>query len=134
MLSIVDFALHSLVNAVWQIAAVVIGASILARFLRNAAPGYRHTLWVTALVLSLALPLWGLLNLQRDEPHITTGRPAVADLSARENLSSTPTPSPSSPVSVTAEATGLGLEGLLQALRRPVVAPSGLGLGLALAY
>ena len=43
-----EFAMHFLVNAAWQIAAVVIGASICARLLRNAAARYRHAMWVAS--------------------------------------------------------------------------------------
>ena len=128
-----EIALHYLVNAAWQITVVVIGASICARFLRNAAPGYRHTLWVSTLILSLAMPIWAVLQVQPDAPLSMEERPSVA-LPTRELLTSTPSPSPSALVTASPEATPLRPEGLLQTLRRPVVTSSSLALWLALAY
>lgn len=128
-----EFAMHCLVNAAWQIAAVAIGASICARLLRNAAAGYRHALWVASLMLSLALPLWGLLDSQRGAPLNTAERPAVA-VPARESMTSTPDPSPAPAVTANAAASGLRLEDLLRTLRQPVVTSSSLALGIALAY
>ena len=54
-----EFAMHFLVNAAWQIAAIALGASVCAWLLRNVVPRYRHALWGASLVLSLALPIWG---------------------------------------------------------------------------
>jgi HEAT repeat protein/beta-lactamase regulating signal transducer with metallopeptidase domain len=134
MIGITDFAMHCLVNAAWQIAAVVIGASILARLLRNAAPGYRHSLWVATLTLSLALPLWGFLNLQTEHPLSRSERPAVAQLPSPENLSSAPNPTQPLPVILNTETSDVGLKALLRALRRPVLAPASLALALSLGY
>jgi HEAT repeat protein/beta-lactamase regulating signal transducer with metallopeptidase domain len=128
-----EIALHCLVNAAWQISVVVIGASICARVLRNAAPRYRHALWVSTLILSLAMPIWTVLRVQPDAPLSNAERSSVA-LPARENVTSTASPSPSSPVTARPEATHLRPEGLLQTLRRPVVTSSSLALWLALAY
>ena len=134
MIGITDFAMHCLVNAAWQIAAVVIGASILARLLRNAAPGYRHSLWVATLTLSLALPLWSFLNLQTEHPLSRSERPAVAQLPSPENLSSAPNPTPSLPVILNTETSDVGLKALLRTLRRPVLAPASLALALSVGY
>ena len=127
-----EFALQWLVNAAWQIAAVAIGASICSRLLRNAAPGYRHALWVASLMLSIALPLWGLVDFQRGAPLSIAKRPAAA-LPTRESLTSTPDPLPA-PVTANAATSGLRHENFLQMLRQPVVTSASLALGIALAY
>jgi HEAT repeat protein/beta-lactamase regulating signal transducer with metallopeptidase domain len=134
MIGITDFAMHCLVNAVWQIAVVVLGASILARLLRNAAPGYRHLLWVAALTLSLALPIWSIFNLEADQPLSRSTPPAVAHLESPENLSSTPNPTPSAAVMTTTETSNVTFQTLSRALRRPVWVPASLALALSLGY
>lgn len=60
---IVEFAASFLLNAAWQIAAVAIAASLCSLFLRSVAARYHHALWVGALVLSVAIPLWGIFDL-----------------------------------------------------------------------
>ena len=62
MARISEVAIHFLLNAVWQVAAITAGAAICARLLRNAAPRHRHVLWVAALVLSFLLPLWSVIR------------------------------------------------------------------------
>jgi HEAT repeat protein/beta-lactamase regulating signal transducer with metallopeptidase domain len=84
-------------------------------------------------MLSLALPLWGLLDFQKGAPVNTTEGPAVA-VPARESMTSTQDPSPAPAVTANAEASGLRLEDLLKTVRRPVVTSSSLALGIALAY
>ena len=61
-----EIALTFLLNAVWQIIVVTLAASICARLLRDAPARYRHALWVVALMLSIALPLWSLYSLSGD--------------------------------------------------------------------
>lgn len=66
MTPIRDFALNFVVNALWQVAFV---AAIAAfghwLLLRGASARYRHFVWVVALMLSIALPLWSALPLER---------------------------------------------------------------------
>jgi beta-lactamase regulating signal transducer with metallopeptidase domain/uncharacterized membrane protein YkoI len=57
MQSISQFFLTFLLNAAWQIALVVPAAAVCARLLRAAPARYKYRLWVTALVLSLILPV-----------------------------------------------------------------------------
>lgn len=57
-----EFALTFLLNATWQFAVVALAASACARLLRHAPARYRHALWVSALVLGIALPAWSLYN------------------------------------------------------------------------
>ncbi len=61
-----EIALTFLLNAVWQIIVVTLAASICARLLRDAPARYRHALWVVALMLNIALPLWSLYSLSGD--------------------------------------------------------------------
>ena len=128
--AISEIGLNWLGNAVWQITAIVICAAICARFLRSARPGYRHALWVASLVLSLALPLWGLLSFERDTPSRIA---AAVVLAERESPTVPPTVSPSS-LTAQPEPSAPKSDGLLQKLRRPVVTSSSLALGLVLAY
>lgn len=130
-----ELAMHFLVNAAWQIAAVAIVASVCARLLRNVAARYRHPLWFASLVLSLALPLWGLFNfdVQRDGPLHIEERPAAA-VQARERLTSTSDASPSPAVTDGAVAGSLRLEDLLRTRRQSVAASPSLALALAIAY
>ncbi|MEK6321108.1 MAG: M56 family metallopeptidase [Acidobacteriota bacterium] len=132
MSRISEFAMQFLVNATWQIAAVAIAASICARLLRNAAARYRHALWVASLVLSLALPLWGLFDFQRSAPlHI--GEQQAGAVQTRETLTSTDR-APAPVVTGRAEASSIRLDDLLQTRRRSVVTSSTLALVLAVAY
>jgi len=41
-----EFAMHFLINATWQMTAIVLGASICARLLQNVAARCRHALWI----------------------------------------------------------------------------------------
>src|SRR5688572_11284436 len=118
-----EFAMHFLINAAWQIAAVAIGASICARLLHNVAARYRHPLWLASLVLGLTLPLWGLFNFdfQRNAPR-DFGAQRSGAVQAREDSVSASDHSPSPGVGATGHAEGPGLrrEGLLQMRRQSV--------------
>ncbi|HJR06588.1 MAG TPA: M56 family metallopeptidase [Pyrinomonadaceae bacterium] len=76
MSAINEFALTFLLNAVWQIAVVTLAACVCARFLRDAPARFRHALWVSALALGIALPVWSGFNFSVD---------------AKERLSTPPT-------------------------------------------
>ncbi len=49
-----------LLNALWQIALIYLLVSLFARLMWRASARYVHCLWVLALLMSLALPLWSL--------------------------------------------------------------------------
>ena len=49
--------LNLLLNATWQIALIAAASSLCARMLRGTAVRFRHRVWVSALLLSFALPL-----------------------------------------------------------------------------
>ncbi len=55
-----------LLNALWQIALIYLVTSFFARLMRSAPARYVHCLWVLALVVSLAIPLWSLSGFGRD--------------------------------------------------------------------
>jgi hypothetical protein len=133
MTRISELAIHFLVNAAWQIAAVVIVASLCARLLRNVAGRYRHAVWSASLVLSVTLPLWSLVYSPGPvPPQIQEQR--SAPVKTTNAVSSTPTPSPAPEVLSYEQASGLRLDRLLQARRQLVKMPASLALGLALAY
>src|SRR5262245_10561150 len=52
-----QFLLTFLLNACWQIPLIACLASVGSHLLRTSSARYRHLLWVSALVLSLLLPL-----------------------------------------------------------------------------
>ncbi|HEX8458623.1 MAG TPA: M56 family metallopeptidase [Pyrinomonadaceae bacterium] len=61
-----EVALTFLLNAAWQVALVALAAACGARLLRDASARYRHAVWVAALLLSVALPVWSLYNFSAD--------------------------------------------------------------------
>lgn len=121
-----------LLNATWQIAAIALFAWICSRLLRSAAARYRHALWVASLMLSLALPLWSLLDLTRVRPQrITEQRAGV--VAARGTSNAAPN-SMSSPAVAAAVDSGAPLGQLLQKRRQPVITALSLSLILAIGY
>jgi beta-lactamase regulating signal transducer with metallopeptidase domain len=70
-----------LLNAAWQVGAVALVASACARCLRDAPALLRHSLWVAALTLSVALPLLSLCTSSSAQPtpeaiHVFPAEPA----------------------------------------------------------
>lgn len=128
-----EFATAFLLNAAWQVAVVALAAAVCARLLRDAAARYRHALWVAALVLSLALPLWGLLDSTGGVSHARAGGPDGADRT-RGDMTAAPDSQPAPAVASAAQDGGLVLDRLLQRRRQPVAAAPGLSLALALGY
>ncbi|HVQ37308.1 MAG TPA: M56 family metallopeptidase, partial [Pyrinomonadaceae bacterium] len=55
-----ELLLNFIINAAWQITAIALVATALARILNNAPARFRHLLWVGAFFLSVALPVWTL--------------------------------------------------------------------------
>src|SRR5689334_278002 len=58
MTSVSEFLLNYVVNASWQIAAIVIVASAAAYLLRHGPAQYRHALWFATLALSIIVPMF----------------------------------------------------------------------------
>lgn len=52
-----QFVLSFLLNAFWQVALLAALASVSTWLLRDSSARYRHSIWVVALILSLALPV-----------------------------------------------------------------------------
>jgi beta-lactamase regulating signal transducer with metallopeptidase domain len=121
-----------LLNATWQIAAIALFAWICSRLLRSAAARYRHALWVASLMLSLALPLWSLLDLTRERSEPITEQKAVAV--AAQGTSNAAPNSLYSPEMAPAEDSGAPLGHLLQKRRQPVLTALTLSLILAIGY
>ena len=66
--------LNFLLNSFWQIALVAGLASLSSWLLRNSAARYRHWIWVTALLLSLGVPVttsWQSLT-NNEQPNVLT--------------------------------------------------------------
>ena len=61
-----DHALTFLINCIWQVAIVAATATICMRFLRRASARLQHFLWIFALLLSIGLPLYSLLQKPED--------------------------------------------------------------------
>jgi beta-lactamase regulating signal transducer with metallopeptidase domain len=67
-----SFALNFVANALWQVAFVAAVAAFGAwLMLRSVSARYRHFVWVTALILSISLPLWSALPQERETRWMT---------------------------------------------------------------
>ncbi|MDT4897259.1 MAG: hypothetical protein QOH25_2336 [Acidobacteriota bacterium] len=126
-----EFITGFLLNAAWQIAVIALVAWVCSRFLRNAATRYRHALWVASLVLSFALPLWGLLDSTGDATRQIT-KQRTGTVPAHENLMTAPNSPPTREAAAAESTPALGH--LLQRRRQPVVTALSLSLALALCY
>ena len=60
MKTIVQLGLNFLLNAIWQVAAIAL-AAVVGNYLLRSVTRFRHALWVTALIMSLALPLLSVI-------------------------------------------------------------------------
>lgn len=127
-----EFALGFLLNAAWQIAVIALVACVCSRLLQGSAARYRHALWVAALVLSLALPVWGLLDFTGEAPRQITEQRTDAT-QAQGNLTSAPNSSLEMKVAVP-QVSGPALGQLLKSHRQPIVTAPSLSLLLALFY
>jgi beta-lactamase regulating signal transducer with metallopeptidase domain len=120
MQAISHWVITFVVNSTWQGVIIVIAASVSALALRRAPARYQHLLWVTALLLSIAVPLIGTArSLNRasvspasasiDETQNSTAVLSGATLWLRGRLTGSPAGKPTIPV---APAVGLVLAGL----------------------
>jgi beta-lactamase regulating signal transducer with metallopeptidase domain len=127
-----ELAAGFLLNATWQIAAIALVAWTSARLLRNAAARYRHALWVASLVLSLALPLWGLLDFTGERPHRITEQ-RTGSIPSREIKTDAQNSLPV-PEIAPAEESGTAFGQLLQRHKQPLITAPSLSLALAICY
>ncbi|MES1243875.1 MAG: M56 family metallopeptidase [Acidobacteriota bacterium] len=73
-------ALTFLLNALWQVAAVVLAATLGDRLLRRGPARYRHALWLGATLACLLLPVWSLIP--REAPAASGPAPIVTAIPA----------------------------------------------------
>ncbi len=132
MSRISEFAMGFLLNAAWQIAFIALVAWACSRLLQRSAARYRHALWVAALMLGLALPVWGLFDFTGEAPRSVAGQ--------RTDVGQTPgnlTSAPDSPLDskvITPQDNGPALGQLLQRRKQPIVTTPSLPLLLAICY
>ena len=81
MTSVSEFLLNYVVNASWQIAAIVIVAAVAALLLRNGPAPYRHALWFATLALSITVPLFAAPRAIPAEKSVFTSSHATTTLS-----------------------------------------------------
>jgi beta-lactamase regulating signal transducer with metallopeptidase domain len=127
-----ELAAGFLLNATWQIAVIALVAWLCSHLLKSVGARYRHALWVAALVLSLALPLWGLLDFNGNAQH-RIPQPRNVEVPAQGNSSIAPNSASALEIAV-AEESGPALGQLLQRRKQPVMTVSGLLLSLAICY
>jgi beta-lactamase regulating signal transducer with metallopeptidase domain len=101
MTRISEVLLTFVMNAGWQLVVILAIASIGSYLLRNAAANLRYVLWLVALVLSLAAPLWIVGGLS---PNF--GR-TIARAEPKPSLSRSIPASPSQVINERADQTGL---------------------------
>jgi beta-lactamase regulating signal transducer with metallopeptidase domain len=90
MIGVSESILNYVVNASWQIAAIVLVAAFASFVLRNGPARYRHLLWIAALALSTIVPLLGVPRANPVEKSVLTVSPAPATVSAEVNESENP--------------------------------------------
>lgn len=91
MIACYDFVLNFVVNALWQVAVVATLAALGNRLLLQLASArQRHFIWVAALALSFAVPLWSALPLER----ATLKLPEFATTSAASSVEKSTASSP----------------------------------------
>src|SRR5690349_11778453 len=85
MTSVSEFLLNYVVNASWQIAAIVIVAAVAAFLLRNGPARYRHALWFATLALSITVPLFAAPRAVPAGKSVFTSSHATTNLSDEED-------------------------------------------------
>lgn len=78
-----------LMNALWQLPAMVLVASACDTLMGRVPARYRHRIWVATLVLSVALPIWSVATpLDADASSLTSRGPAEARLRGTQAVTS----------------------------------------------
>ncbi|MDQ1559596.1 MAG: hypothetical protein QOD32_2656 [Pyrinomonadaceae bacterium] len=129
-----EFTLTFLLNAAWQIVPLTLAAAACARLLRDASARYRHAVWVAALCLSIALPLWSLYNFNADAPGTTSHAPATAVAPWKMNPLAAPQVAARPNVSAGARESVFPLDALLQRRRGTLPSMPYATLALVFAY
>lgn len=133
-----ELAVSFLLNAAWQVAAVALAASVCARLLGRAPARYRHALWVAALVLSVALPLWSLFDFSNGATGEVAAQPAAVTRASvgRTGKETAAFGSEAEPTTVAGGegASSFALDSLLQRRRQSVPDSTPLTTALAVCF
>jgi HEAT repeat protein len=89
MTSVSEFVLNYVVNASWQVAAIVIVAGTASYLLRNGPARHRHLLWFATLALSIIVPLFAAPRAIPAKKSVFTGSPVNTSVSAEADQSVT---------------------------------------------
>ena len=97
-MKISELLLTFLINAIWQIPVIACAAALGAWLLKQSSVKYRHWIWVTALLLSLLVPLLATsrLWLNKESSSVAVGDISTAELSPLDVSESPFTPSTTS--------------------------------------
>src|SRR4051794_1134060 len=104
MLTSDEMLLTFLVNAAWQIPAILGLAVITSNLLRNGPASYRHVVWVVALIAAVTIPVRSATthrvtaSFGPQIPAVTglAADPATTPALAQQHISTTPRPAPRS--------------------------------------
>ncbi len=132
MQRISELAFGFLLNAAWQIVIITLVAWACSRLLQRSAARYRHALWVAALMLSLALPVWGLLDFTGEAPRSVAAQQTDARQTPGNLISASDSPLDSQVAATQDSSPALGR--LLQRRTQPIVTAQSLPLLLAICY
>lgn len=127
-----EIVLSFLLNATWQIAVIALVASVCSWLIRNVAARYRHSLWVGALLLSVALPVWSLLLASNNK----TVQPPTREVTDNRRPIISPMPEFPTNAANTTRPTenGTSPRGLMQRQSRQLSAPRSLFVVLTIGY
>jgi hypothetical protein len=78
MQSPIEVAMTFLLNAVWQVPLIALAAAVCVRLLSGVSPRYTYWFWVTALVLSLLVPVVTSVSSSRGEVFQAAGTPVLS--------------------------------------------------------
>ena len=98
METISESALTFLINAAWQIPAIVLIAALAAGVMRNGPAAYRHVVWVAALIAAVVLPF---SSISRPKPtaslHVSIPAPSPESMTSASRQVSKPISTPAAP-------------------------------------
>lgn len=128
MTRISELVLNFILNSAWQIVVITIVAALGSYLLKDAPARYRHALWLTALLLSVVVPVWSGSGLV---PGVV---PRFEFTKTHETPPSSPREGTLAPVTMGPDAGSLTVDHLLTRRRQVVVATPGSLSTLAFAY
>src|ERR1043165_9125930 len=89
MTTVSEFVLNYVVNASWQVAAIVAVAAAASFLLRHGPARYRHLLWLATLALSIIVPLFAVPHAIPANQSVFTNSPAPVAVSAEADQPTT---------------------------------------------